>query len=77
MAEFFVYLNRVHKYAKVHGADCIFWDHGAGLHHKGTVPWQASGSALCIPLARRFGWPRNGPSPINLVPSARRADPAV
>lgn len=37
MAEFFVYLNRVHKYAKVHRGECIFCDHGVGLHHKGTI----------------------------------------
>lgn len=34
---FWVFLNRSHKYAKVHRADCIFCDQGRGLHHRGTA----------------------------------------
>ena len=34
MASFWVFDNHNHKYAKVHRADCIFCDHGRGLHHQ-------------------------------------------
>lgn len=52
---YWVYLNRVHKYAKVHRGDCVFCDHGAGLHHRGAVatnagrwlgPFQTSAEAM-------------------------------
>ncbi len=35
---YWVYDNRVHRYAKVHRAECTFCDHGRGLHRKGSTP---------------------------------------
>jgi hypothetical protein len=35
-AEFWVYDNRVHKFAKIHRGDCTFCDEGRGLHRRGA-----------------------------------------
>lgn len=51
---YWVYDNRVHKYAKVHRADCTFCDHGRGLHRRGSKavagqwlgPFQTAAQAL-------------------------------
>ncbi len=37
MAEFWVFDNNNHKYAKVHRAECIFCDYGRRLHRRGTA----------------------------------------
>jgi hypothetical protein len=33
---FWVYDNRVHKFARIHRAECTFCDSGRGLHRRGT-----------------------------------------
>ena len=36
MQSYWVHLNRVHKYARIHRADCTFCDGGKGLHGRGS-----------------------------------------
>lgn len=34
VAEYWVFFNKHHKYARMHRSECVFCDEGRGLHHR-------------------------------------------